>query len=296
MDTSSSRNAFILDFDGTITTKDTISTLAKFGIASQKANGYDLTAAWDEIVARYGEDYSKHITSYNPAKRERKTLAEEIAYCRSLKDVELRSFERVGKSGIFRGIADGQWENFGRDAVHGGDVKVRKGFDNFVERISTSGGLWGVVSVNFSSKFIRGVLEASAGLKSAEVKILANHPNEEGTLAGPKGPVLATSDAKLASSKGLLQFWKNGSKKLGRSAKIVYVGDSGTDIECLTADGVVGIVVSEDGEGSLMEIFKRVEVDIVHVSKYEEGKSSSVYWARDFEEITKSPIFSSSSK
>lgn len=171
-------------------------------------------------------------------------------------------------------------------------MKVRNGFGDFVERISTSGGLWGVVSVNFSSKFIRGILGATASPKSMEVEILANYPNEEGMLLGPKGPVLATSDAKLVSMNDLLQFWKSESTNIGSFAKVVYLGDSGTDIECLTADGVVGIVVSEDGEGSLMEIFKRVKVGIVHISKYEEGKNSSVYWARDFEEITKSPIFS----
>ncbi len=294
MDTSSfSRNAFILDFDGTITTKDTISALAEFGTATQQANGNDLSATWADVVAWYSEDYSKHIGNYKPGMQERKTLAEEISYYRSLKDIELRSFERVSKSGIFKDIGDGQWESFGRDAVRGGDVRIRHGFGEFVKRASTSGGLWGIVSVNFSTKFIRGVLEASAGPESAEVKILANHPNEHGTLMGPKGPVLATSDAKLASLKDLLESWKNEWKRFEGFATVVYVGDSGTDIECLTTDGVVGIIVSEDGESGLMEIFKRVNANIFHISEYEEKRSSSVYWARDFEEITHSPIFRS---
>jgi thiamine phosphate phosphatase / amino-HMP aminohydrolase len=73
---SSPRKAFILDFDGTITTKDTISILFDFALATQASKGRNLTAARDEIIANYGKDFSKHVKDYSPAKEERNTLAQ----------------------------------------------------------------------------------------------------------------------------------------------------------------------------------------------------------------------------
>ncbi|PBP18514.1 hypothetical protein BUE80_DR010588 [Diplocarpon rosae] len=283
MDCSSPSLAFILDFDGTITTKDTISALADFGIAFQKSKGSDLTEAWQDIVARYGEDYSRHFQSYKPIKEKRTTLVEEVAYLRSLRNVELSSFGRVSACRIFRTIGNDDWRRFGRDAVARSEVEVTDGFRDFVARIGRSGGIWGIVSVNFSREFIRGVLEASA--ESNMVEILANQPDEKGMLLGPKGTVLATSDAKLAAMKQLVHAWKEGSNREEPFSKVVYVGDSAADIECLTAEEVVGIVISGDGNGRLMDTLKRINIQISHISKYGEGWSSSVYWARDFKEL-----------
>jgi 2-hydroxy-3-keto-5-methylthiopentenyl-1-phosphate phosphatase len=199
--------AFILDFDGTITTKDTITTLFNFALSTQASKGQNLTSVRDEILAKYSEDYSKHVKDYIPAKEERNTIVKEIRYCRSLKNVEIRSFERVSRSGLFQGITDNEWEDFGRNAVKKGDVVVRKGFGDFVEKVQSSGGTLGVVSVNFSGPFIRGVL-ACVGWKTSTVEVLANHLDENGIFVGLKlegkyRPVMATSDAKLASMKYL---------------------------------------------------------------------------------------------
>jgi 2-hydroxy-3-keto-5-methylthiopentenyl-1-phosphate phosphatase len=283
---SSQRRAFVLDFDGTITTKDTISTLLNFALSTQASDKQDLTAARDEIVAKYGKDYSKHVKDYRPVKEERKTLAREIEYYRCLHDVETRSFERVSNSGLFRGISSREWEVFGSHAVKTGEVVIRGGFGDFVERIDMSGGIWGVVSVNFSSHFIRGVL-ASAGVDASKVEVIANHPYENGILMGPETrenrSVMATSDAKLASMKAMLNSWR--SKAGGNFSKVVYVGDSGTDVECLTIEGTTGIVIAEDRDSSLMETLDRVGVDVKHVDVYRDGQESRVYWARDFREI-----------
>ncbi|KAK2626514.1 hypothetical protein QTJ16_003689 [Diplocarpon rosae] len=283
MDRSSQSLAFIVDFDGTITTKDTISALADFGIAFQKSKGVELTEAWQDAVARYGEDYSRHIKSYKPITEERKTLVEVVAHLRSLKNIELSSFGRVGACRIFKAIGNDDWRRFGRGAVARSEVEVTDGFRGFVAQVHRSGGLLGIVSVNFSREFIRGVLEASA--ESNMVEILANQPDEKGTLLGPKGTVLATSDAKLAAMKQLLHAWKEGSNREEPSFKVVYVGDSAVDIECLTAKEVLGIVISADGKSGLMDTLRRININITHISKYGEGWSSSVYWARDFKEL-----------
>jgi 2-hydroxy-3-keto-5-methylthiopentenyl-1-phosphate phosphatase len=283
---SSWRRTFILDFDGTITTKDTISTLFDFALTAQASKGRDLTAARDEILAIYSEDFSRHVKDYSPAKEERNTIAQEVKYYQSLNGVENRSFERVSRSGLFRGISNNQWEVFGRDAVKRGQVVIRDGFGDFIREIETSGGIWGVVSVNFSSHFIRGVL-AGAGMETSAAEVFANHSDEKGILLGPETgkvtSVMATSDAKLASMKALLNSWRSRTRR--HVSKVVYIGDSGTDIECMTEEGTTGIIIAENRNSSLMEMMSRIGVDVQHVDVCQDGNESKVYWARDFREI-----------
>lgn len=284
----SSRTAIILDFDGTITTKDTISALFKFALSTQQSRGKDLSAAYDVILAKYGEDYAKHVKEYFPPKEQRRNLSQEIEYCGSLKDVETRSFERVSRSGLFRGISPLQWRVFGRDAVKNGEVVIREGFSDFITNVERSEAAWGVVSVNFSRDFIRGVLE-SAGVKTFKVQILANTSDENGILIGPESregentPVMTTSDAKLAAMKNLLWSWKEGQGTA--LSKVIYIGDSGTDIECLTEEGTTGIVMAQDRNSSLIETIKRLGLAIEHINNYNDGNQSNIYWAQDFRGI-----------
>lgn len=283
----------IFDFDGTITTKDTISTLAKFGIRFQKERGNDVNAAWDEILERYGEDYANHVETYRPVEAERKTIEQEIAYYRSLRDVETRSFKRVSTSGLFHGISREAWKDAGGEMVETGEVIVRNGFREFILKLREKETRCGVVSVNFSRFFIEGVLEASVGDRAVvgEIEVVANISDEDGVLSGPKrrgSQVMATSDAKLSLMRALLGAWE---KDRGSRGKTVYVGDSGTDLECLLADEVVGVVMSENGEGSLMKMLRKY-VTVEPCAEYRDGKKNILYCATDFEDLRNTPLFS----
>ncbi|KAL2064745.1 hypothetical protein VTL71DRAFT_3883 [Oculimacula yallundae] len=296
--------AFILDFDSTITTSDTISPLTTAAITYQKAHtGIDLTNTWLTISDTYSQLFSRSLHSYTPSSTDRTTLAEEITYQRHLRNVELPSFKRVSESGIFKGVGKEEWKRFARIAVERGEVGVRRGWSEFVESVKRRGGRWGVVSVNFSGEWVRGVLEVggggaetSSGVKdrvgNLDVDVLANHPNEEGILLGPGGgPVMATSDAKLAAMEEMLRKWKEEGVKVDR---VVYFGDSGTDLECLTKEGVIGVIISGDGGGRLMDSLKRIGREPVHVSSpdvVQKGESETLYWARDFEEVVESELF-----
>jgi 2-hydroxy-3-keto-5-methylthiopentenyl-1-phosphate phosphatase len=276
----------ILDFDGTITTKDTISVLANFALDHQKARGNDLTKAWQEILARYGEDFSNHFENYWPNREERSSPEQEIAYHRSLEEVEMRSFARVSASGLFKGISPDLWRKAGRDMVCSGDVVVCKGFREFISDSLSQGNRCAIVSVNFSKDFISGVLEASASPNaSSKIEVLANMADEEGVISGPSrsGNVMATSSAKLASMRRLLSSWQTHSSSNG---KAIYIGDSGTDIECLLAEEVIGIVMSENGDGSLMEMLQRIEIKVEKLAEYQEGKNGTLYLASDYRDIS----------
>ncbi|PQE20013.1 Haloacid dehalogenase-like hydrolase protein [Rutstroemia sp. NJR-2017a BVV2] len=285
-------SCFILDFDGTITTKDTIDVVMNVGITHQKDNGQDYTTTVEDIVEKYTKDYSSHIEKYQPRKEERKTLEQEVAYQRNLKDVEHRSFDRVSTSGIFRGISEAGWEKAGRNAVRAGNVSIRNGFKAFVELIEASKCRWAVVSVNFSRSFIMGVLQEALERESLDVSILSNSPGIDGILKGPsfvdvdstsERAVMATSDEKLNALEYLLN-----QLKLPSSQTVFYFGDSGTDIECLTRNDTNGVVVSDDGESSLMRTLSKIERRPESINKMHAKESDervAIYWTRDFEEF-----------
>lgn len=292
------KRSFIFDFDGTITTKDTISTLFQIALSIQCSKGIDRSKAREEILSQYSADFKSHIASYTPEKKDRLTLRQEIEYQRSLRDVEIRSFTRVSKSEIFAGISARDWYGQGRSHSSPNprtSVEIRKGFPEFLTRLWSekekewANGKWGIVSVNFSVSFVRGVLGSFLGEELAkELDILANEPREEdGVLEGPiingKKEVIATSDGKLGAMKELLRRWEEKGEEVGQ---VFYFGDSGTDLECLK-EANVGIILADDadGTGSLMDTMKRIEMDVYHIEDFRDRDENTSYWAPDFEQI-----------
>lgn len=283
MSNQTNSKTFILDFDGTITKKDTINAIFKSVLEFQNSRGKDRTEAWKDIVAKYLKDYEAHIQAYNPTEGERSTPAEEIQFYRSLREVEVKSFDRVSESGIFSGISEEEFKDLGRQAVQDGNVVIRDGFEQFLLHINESKAEWAIVSVNFSSAFIRGVL--SYVKRDADILIISNQPDAQGVLKGHRGKVMATSDAKLEAARDLIKPMGGAS-----GSRAVYIGDSGTDIECLLADGVIGLVISEDRQSTLLKTMRRIKMNVVHVAEYDENAVRTVYWARDYLEILQSPL------
>ena len=185
----------------------------------------------------------------------------------------------MGTSKAFAGITTREWQALGVQAVESGEVVLRDGFDMF----KTEEKRWGVLSVNFSTKWVRGILGVGE-----EVELMANSIDQEGVIRGPHvtKEVMATCDGKL---RGLREMVKRLGGANGNE-KVIYVGDSGTDLECLVEKGVVGVVMTGDGEGGLMKTLRRIGVEVRHVKDYD--KSLAVlYWMRDFDELLKSPLY-----
>jgi hypothetical protein len=215
----------IMDFDKTITTDDTINTLAQVAIvikaqhartesseSKQSPAKIPIEQNWKACQESYMIDYKKHIADYLPKPGERKSLMEEIQFERSLRGVEERSIDRVGRYGIFKGITAEMFhrhafENFkevefqrnqkqqsedrdgGEIQKPGNGIFIREGFREFVDILGDGRNRWGVVSVNWSSHWIRGSLEwaLGEGKTSSEAMILANEidPNT-GDVLGPR--------------------------------------------------------------------------------------------------------------
>ena len=192
--------------------------------------------------------------------------------------MEVTSFSRVSNSGIFANITSKDWTTLGAQAVNNKNVLLRRGFDRFKTEKELR---WRVLSVNFSQKWVEGILGVGE-----EIEVVANYVDEDGKIRGPGGgDVMATSDGKLEALKGMMK-----ELEMNGMEKVVYVGDSGTDLECLVEDGVIGVVMSEDGESGLLKTLGRIGFKVSHIGDYDEGLDG-LYWTRDFDELLDSRLF-----
>ncbi|KAJ8069612.1 hypothetical protein OCU04_000049 [Sclerotinia nivalis] len=254
---------FIFDFDGTITREDTCKLIANVGVAHQRVLGNDFSRTWEDLTKPYDNERGEFIGKYFlEMPKTTAPLVFAFGVSRALKDVELRSIDRINRSGLFAGISKEEWESAGKAAVLSGDVQIRKGFIGLVEQIERRNGVWGVISGSFSKDFIKGVLEQCLG-KEIDIPILANSPDENGFIRGPLfedtgvRTILVSGDTKLSAMRQLLKSWR-----FDETSQAVYYGDSDTDVECLFDTSVKGVMVGEDGSNRLRSLCKNLTGDL----------------------------------
>jgi thiamine phosphate phosphatase / amino-HMP aminohydrolase len=287
----------VFDFDGTITVRDTIGTLANAALRFQERRRDDigdggggkdateLAASWKRVVSAYVEDCRRFTESYAEPEASRRSVAAEIRYLAALKTVEASSLARVEASGVFAGLDDASLFAMGQAAVRDGDVELRPGFGTLLERAQGRGWPVGVISVNWSRAFIEGALHP------LRLPVYANDISPEGAIQGP--PLLL--GRRLTSSAGKLEVLREAfpDRSQGGSDRALYFGDSTTDLECLLQSAGVVIAASEDT--ALIETLRRIGIHVPHVSSpdavSEPGEpANAVHWARDFGEILDSGI------
>ncbi|KAK4240671.1 hypothetical protein C8A03DRAFT_41784 [Achaetomium macrosporum] len=313
------RHLLLLDFDGTITQHDTLDSLVSLAITAPRPQANDgndgddrssaLTALWQEIVRDYVAAHARHVAGYTPPTEERTTLELELAFLESLKVVEAASAGRVSRAGFFSGLSGEELEELGRRAValgvathscSGGDggagengegngekgaVRVRKGLGEFVERMGGEEGLWdlAVVSVNWSGRFIKGVVAGSCPAGDRVRRIVANGIRwPDGDIEGPQelgGEPLATAGDKLRAMRSLREGLEE--------KKVAYFGDSTTDLPCLI-EADLGVIIAGDGESKLLKTLRRLGFEAPHVR--EAGAESNLVWAKDFAEVLRSGV------
>ncbi|KAG7145903.1 Bifunctional TH2 protein like [Verticillium longisporum] len=276
-------SALVLDFDGTITKQDTISVLASIGQAFQRRHHHSVKQPWDSVVEAYGRDFQDYTSTYVPAAIDRTTLSEELKFLRGFRDVESASFGRVGDSEIFRGMNKEDFSMAGSEALRDGTVRLHDGFSEFMACAALQKWRIYVISVNWSSSFIRGVL---SGFPIDT--IISNEIRSDGIIVGPgilgppsKETVLATCLDKAHALKALVA-----EQNLGIDT-VVYFGDSLSDIECLIA--VKGIIMSSGPDSSLIKTLKRTGVTVQPITCID--KSANLVWASNYREIMSAGLF-----
>ncbi|KAL7627410.1 hypothetical protein AAE478_001603 [Parahypoxylon ruwenzoriense] len=284
--------SIFLDFDGTITAKDTVGELAKFALRVRAGEGVDLEREWDAVVRAYVADHSAHVAGYHLRPAARRLPGQEIEFLRRLKTVETRSLARINGCALFRGIAPATFRAAGRSLVRDGVISLRPGFRSFVQKKIEDGWRVWVLSVNWSSAFIEGACGELPG-----VTVIANDVCEnDGSIAGPavlnqsadddddddatagdrEPRNLTNSRDKLDAMEAVLQAESLASKPS------VYFGDSTTDLECLLAADR-GFVVADSEDSSLVETLRRIGKEVPHVR--DQNSTTSLAWTSNFEDI-----------
>lgn len=294
----------VLDWDGTLTKKDTLHLVAAIGY--ERNRDAHLTP-WDDIVQAYISDYTHHKERYTPTADQRKTgvgaVRRETEWLDSLKPVETRSIERVQAAGIFKGVTTQDVELAAKSAIEEEKLQLRPGWRKLLmhQKDSASAPLVSILSVNWSATFIRACIEAAlSGPSASDATIMNSIPvyaNELPLAEGRLDSCICTSTDKLAKIDEVC-----GKRD---SDIFVYVGDSATDFNCLNAADV-GVCVRDDPMGSsqqeLKETLDRLGFETLRLSfeafkrlgRHVEGRANGgrerkrvIWWIENLDEISR---------
>jgi thiamine phosphate phosphatase / amino-HMP aminohydrolase len=268
----------ILDFDGTITTRDTIQTLASFGVASQANRGLELGKAWDNVVAKYSKDYQEYMDGLRTPRELNPSLSSIVSSIRNIRSIELKSLQRVEASRVFEGLSEDALFAAGVETVQNGAVELRKGFREFVSSVYLEGWTLSVISVNWSRSFLRGILSDD------RIRVVANEIASDGSIIGPSvkassddGPMVSCLDKVVALQSILRRSGEN-------DECCVYFGDSQTDIECLLVNR--GIILSQNADCDLIKALSRAGQKVTRIADCQ--TDDRLCWAPTFTEILES--------
>jgi phosphoglycolate phosphatase-like HAD superfamily hydrolase len=298
---------FVLDWDGTITKKDTLDALVT--IAADAKPNFPTQERWKSVVDAYLSDYTSTLDRLAQNGKLPTTLEAEKKLLQDLKRVEQRSLDRILQSRIFKDLTREQLFHGANLAISNGSVSLRPGAQHFIRSIRDSNPhALHILSVNWSRTFISRCLEYS-GAEIPKNFILANELGGLDAGRPATGGIGERGDIKIISSGDKARYLEmmrearqaegvltgNGVKSVdvGDSRKLgplVYVGDSWTDIECLLAANV-GICMRDEpmgsSQGKLAEALGRLGVECPHLKDLSEDAKGQIVWARDFVEIQK---------
>ena len=325
------RIQLVLDFDGTITTEDTTAIIG--GRCLEKAKELALPGLapeqWPKDMSYYSrhyfQEYKEWRESSTSSSPERKTIEEELSYLSRSRQVELNSFLRV-RDAVYRVpgditeskhkqcLRDDFMMKAGREAVRSGEVKVRDpdALKSLTARANAEGNRWGIVSVSWSRRFILGVLAESGILGQARQEEFAKSIKSNELLA-PLSPaedggydILCSAIDKKLAFEVLLSEWNNGQHVTGNvhqgkagnenALVTIYVGDSSTDVGCLTS-ATIGLYICKDSTtDSVVQSLSRVGVRYLPLSQFQASedpiparsrneRGPTIYIVKGFDEI-----------
>ncbi|KAL8767494.1 MAG: hypothetical protein Q9209_006001 [Squamulea sp. 1 TL-2023] len=313
-------NHLILDFDGTLTTTSTLPLIYDIGYRLNPSS-----PSWNSIYRAYIDDYNELKVSYS---KHRTTLSQELDWLEHLRVIEYRSIARVEATKVFRGVTKDVMHAAAEGVTKDGKLELRKGWEKLVTMVMEEEGKVSVVSVGWSAAFIRGCLSAASRLvrpdreddaseKSFHIEHINVRANE--VLDDEEGRMerywkAAASDDRTriltAADKFRVMTDTVGRDHHERPGQLViYVGDSTTDLECLLhADigiclrGEANTMTGEQKElqgtldrvGLVCRWMGTIKKDDMKARSTSRVHNNSLWWAKDFDEIYRSMLFSTS--
>ncbi|KAF9692306.1 hypothetical protein EKO04_009416 [Ascochyta lentis] len=287
---------WILDWDGTITRRDTLDALVS--IAAFSKPSLSIFDEWKRVSEAYMTDYTATMEKRAPDGDLPKTLQGERDLLRTLESVEQTSLDRVSSSGIFSDLTRKLLDEGAKRVIDSRKVELRKGFAQFLQHMQSRGSDdLDLLSVNWSRHFISSCLKAGEAYVDPQA-IYANELDGIERDLVSTGKISPDEDAemKIVSSGDKLEYLvrlrklkcESRNESLDSSRPIVYVGDSWTDIECLL-EADLGICIRDDPIGSsqrkLAERLQSLGIRCPRLQDWKDADEWQVVWARDFAEI-----------
>jgi phosphoglycolate phosphatase-like HAD superfamily hydrolase len=280
---------WVLDWDGTITKKDTLDALVD--IAASTKSDFPTHDRWKHVVDAYISDYTSSLVKLAPNGTLPTTHQGEAKLLADLKPVEQRSLDRVYASQIFAGLTNEDVAAGAKKAIESGAVTIRPGCVEILQRFSaqatSKGDKLHILSVNWSRYFILSCLK-TAGIELDPGLVLANELDGIDEDKESTGQISPDGCMKIIASGDKLRHLEQ--LKERDPMPLVYVGDSWTDIECLLAANL-GICMRDEpmgsSQGKLADAFKRLDIACPQLSDWEDMGEPGLTFAGDFEEIQK---------
>lgn len=304
----------MLDFDGTITNRDTMFAYGAIADARDVRLGRKPTGP--ETFKGFGtawmDDYTVHEQNYLPKQQGRKDIREEIAWLSSLAKVETASAARVEESGFFRHVTKDDIQRASESLLRNGQVTFRNGWERLFSKSGphqpghisdyTQPDLHiSINSVNWSETFIRATMKNAAHRANLDQEVstiiegMAITANDLEGLENPDGASGRLNSDGSSSTRTADDKHRNLVSSYHKDMHNVYVGDSPTDLRCLIAADL-GICVRNDPMSSsskeLADVFARTGYKVTHVSNCNswsdqcfKDEQGGLLWANNFEEI-----------
>jgi phosphoglycolate phosphatase-like HAD superfamily hydrolase len=300
----------VLDFDGTLTTSDTLAHVASIGYTETHSHSPKPgLKPWSEIVSAYLSNLKAHTDAYPTPPSQRTTLAAEVAWLNSLLPIEQASAERALDAGIWDNVNAGHVIWTAREAFRNNELALRPGWNDLVTWVISLSpdvgfqeGKLSILSVNWSRWWVfcalGSAVEFELGLGHDPIELaLTKVCTVANELPGIASFVKSMAKASKNYRGKAVEMRTSGDKlKFLRELRrhddelMVYVGDSTTDLECLV-DADIGICVRDEIMGSsqreLAETLKRLDIKVTRLSEAstDERLDRGLFWVKDFTEV-----------
>ncbi|KAI9024422.1 HAD-like domain-containing protein [Phycomyces nitens] len=251
----------LVDFDQTITIKDTIELLANTALRLTKSK-----LTWDYFVDAYMRDYDKVI---------HKTFLDPTAKEHALAKAEQNSLTRVTANEVFKGLKRQDLLDAGRREA---SRCLRPGVIDALKQISPSDQLH-IVSLNWSKDWILGFLDP-LGLSQAQIHCNDLVYGKDGLSTGViEQRILTTRDKQREMDHIVRQ---------SQHTSTVYIGDSlGDLLPLINAD--IGVIIGNNQ--SLADAIRQHGFSLEPLSS--NANKKSIYCVDNWDEIKDSMLLSS---
>lgn len=301
---------WFLDWDGTLTTHDTLSIVASIGYNKNKNRHQEPELPpWSYFSETYKTDYDALLAKLKSEGRESTptSLNDYLKFQERMVDVERASVERVEQAGIFANVTTTDIDNAAEEAMQSQAVALRPGFDALFHSIDKRGDDVTIISVNWSARFIKACLQHATQLQFQSGKGFTSSIRVRANDIEP-GPSSRLSRTFEDEDRGIWTGQEK-SKVMGQElqnrpqpGKSAYIGDSPSDLPCLLR-AEVGICIRDSHltseQRSLQELLSRFNIACHPIEEYSPtsiGKDASfkrLWWAKDFHDVCSSALLAS---